>query len=85
MIELLRNRRSIRKYAEQSVEPEKIDILKEALLRSPSSKNSNTWEFVFVDDLEIIQKLKNCKPYGAAPLETAPLAVVVCADNTKDI
>ena len=83
MIELLRNRRSIRKYTEQPVEPEKLEIMKEALLRSPSSKNMNTWEFVFIDDLEIIQKLKSCKPNGAAPLDTAPLAVVVCADKTK--
>ena len=84
MIELLRNRRSIRKYTEQPVEPEKLELLKEALLRSPSSKNTNTWEFVFVDDLEIIQKLKVCKPNGTAPLDNAPLAVVVCSEKTEN-
>ena len=41
MIELLRTRRSIRKYTEQKVEPEKLDILKESVLRSPSSKGIN--------------------------------------------
>ena len=35
MIELLRTRRSIRKYTEQPVEADKIEILKEAVLRSP--------------------------------------------------
>lgn len=82
MIELLRNRRSIRKYIEHPIESEKIELMKEALLRSPSSKNINTWEFVFVDDLEIIKKLKNCKPQGTVPLDTAPLAVVVCSIKT---
>ena len=82
MIELLRTRRSIRKYTEQKIEPEKLEILKEAVLRSPSSKGINPWRFIFIDDLETIQKLKVCKPSGVGPLDTAPLAVVICADET---
>lgn len=84
MIEILRNRRSIRKYTEQPVEQEKRELLKEAVLRSPSSKNINPWEFIFVDDLEKIKQLSKCKTYGATPLKTAPLAVVICADETKN-
>jgi nitroreductase len=82
MIEVLRNRRSIRKYTEQPIESEKIEILKEAVLRSPSSKGINPWQFIFIDDNKIIQKLKECKPHGSNPLATAPLAVVICADET---
>lgn len=84
MIEILRNRRSIRVYTEQKIESEKIDVLKEAVLRSPSSKNINPWEFVFIDDKELIEKLKDCKPHGATPLKTAQTAVVICADETKN-
>ena len=40
MIELLRNRRSIRKYTDQDIEPEKIEILKEAVLRSLPQETS---------------------------------------------
>lgn len=82
MIELLRTRRSIRKYTAQPVESEKLDILKEAVLRSPSSKGINPWAFIFVDEKETIQLLKYCKQNGAGPLETSPLAVVICADET---
>lgn len=82
MIELLRARRSIRKYTEQPIEPEKMEILKEAVLRSPSSKGINPWVFVFVDESQTIQKLKVCKPSGAGSLETAQLAVAICADET---
>jgi nitroreductase len=82
MIEILRTRRSIRKYTEQKVETEKLGILKEAVLRSPSSKGINPWQFIFIDEPELIQKLKNCKQHGTGPLETAPMAVVVCADET---
>ncbi len=84
MIEILRNRRSIRKYTTQPVEPDKLNILKEALLRSPSSKNINPWEFIFVDDKDCLNRLQNCKPHATLPLQTAPLAVVVCADETKN-
>jgi len=84
MIELLRKRRSIRKYKGRQVEPLKVETLKEAVLRSPSSKNNNSWEFIFVNNKEVIEKLKACKPHGVTPLETAPLAIVVCADESKN-
>jgi len=84
MIDILRNRRSIRKYTEQAIEEEKLEVLKEAALRSPSSKNINPWEFIFVDDKESINRLKDCKLNGVTPLKTAPLDIVVCADETKN-
>lgn len=84
MIEILRNRRSIRKYINQQVEPEKIKLLEEALLRSPSSKSINPWEFIMVDDATIIRQIEQCKPHGTSPLKTSPLAVVVLADETKN-
>ena len=84
MIELLRKRRSIRVYQNIKIEQEKLEILKEAALRSPSSKNINPWEFIFVDEEEKISRLKDCKPHGIMPLKTAPLAIVVCADETKN-
>jgi nitroreductase len=83
MIELLRNRRSIRKYTNKSIEPEKIEILKEAVLRSPSSRNFDPWEFIFVDNREILKQLALCKPQGPKFLERAALGVVICADEQK--
>ena len=83
MIDLLRTRRSIRKFTEQPIEPEKLEILKEAILRAPSSKNSNAGEYIFVDDRELIQKLAQSKPHGAAPLLTAQLAIVILVNESK--
>lgn len=85
MIDLLRTRRSIRKFTEQPIEPEKLEILKEAILRAPSSKNSNACEFIFIDEAELIQKLAHCKLHGAAPLQTAKLAVAVLVDESKTV
>ena len=83
MIELLRKRRSIRKYTDKVIEPEKIEILKEALLRSPSSRGIDPWEFIFVDDKELLKQLALCKPHGASFLNGAALDIVICAEEQK--
>jgi nitroreductase len=82
-IDLLRKRRSIRSFLERPVEPEKIELLTEAVLRSPSSRGINPWGFVFVTEPETIARLAQAKPHGAAFLAKAPLAVVVYADPAK--
>ncbi len=81
MIELLRARRSIREYVDRAIEPEKVALLKEAVLRSPSSRNIDPWEFVFVDDRGLLKKLSHCKPHGADFLRGAALGIVICADS----
>ncbi len=85
MIDLLRTRRSVRKFTEQPVETEKLEILKEAILHAPSSKNSNACEYIFVDEPELIRKLALCKPHGAGSLQTAKLAVVVLANESQTV
>jgi nitroreductase len=82
-IDLLRSRRSIRKFEDRRVEAEKVDLLVEAVLRSPSSRGFNPWEFVVVTDPAIINRLSTAKPHGASFLANAPLAFVVCADPGK--
>jgi len=81
MIELLRARRSIRAYTDRPIEPRKLELLKEAVLRSPSSRNIDPWEFIFVTDQRLLEKLAVCKPHGAAFLAQAALGIVVCGDS----
>ena len=50
MLNILRLWRSIRKYREKKIEREIVDQLKEAALRSPTSRGINSWRFLFVDD-----------------------------------
>jgi nitroreductase len=80
---LVQKRRSIRKFQNKPVEPEKLDVLIEAALRAPSSMGSNPWEFVVVREQGMLQKLSKAKLHGATFLKNAPLAVVVCADPAK--
>ncbi|MCK9641061.1 MAG: nitroreductase family protein [Prolixibacteraceae bacterium] len=83
MLEILYNRRSTRKFSERKIEDEVIHQLLKAGLHSPSSKNSQPWEFVVVDDPELLGQLSVAKPHGACLLKHAPLAVVVAGDKTK--
>ncbi|MBW6521714.1 MAG: nitroreductase family protein [Desulfoarculaceae bacterium] len=82
-VDLLRVRRSVRKFQDQPVEKEKLDILIEAVLRSPSSRGLKPWEFVVVQDKELLARLAQAKPHGASFVKNAPLAIVVCADPAK--
>jgi len=85
-ISLVQKRRSIRKFQKKKVETEKVDMLVEAALRSPSSMERNPWEFVFVTDQSLMEKLSRAKPHGSAFLKDAPLGIEVCADpETSDV
>jgi nitroreductase len=83
MIELLRKRRSIRKFTEEQVDPETVKLLVEALLRAPSSRGNDPWEFIVVDAKELLSGLSRAKEHGSEFLKEAPLAIVVCADSTR--
>ena len=83
LVSLLQKRRSIRKFQPLKVEAEKIDTLIEAALRSPSSRAIYPWEFVVVTDKDILRKLSKSKEFGSAFLASAPLGIVVCADQKK--
>ena len=83
LLSLVQKRRSIRQYLEKPVEKEKIELLIEAALRSPSSRGFNPWEFIVLTDRDLLAKLSKAKPHGASFLKNAPLGIVVCADPEK--
>ncbi len=83
ILSLLRKRRSIRQFQPDPVEPEKIEKLAEALLRSPSSRGRNPWDFIFVDDPELLNKLAHAKAHGSSFVGGAPLAVVLTGDPSQ--
>ncbi len=80
---LIQKRRSIRKFLPKPVEEEKIDLLIEAALRTPSSRGLNPWEFVVVTNRDLLEKLSNAKIHGSQFLKNAPLGIVVLADTDK--
>ena len=78
--ELIATRRSMRKYTNEELSQEDVVALMKAALMSPTSKRSNGWQFIIIDDKELLEKLSQCKEHGAAFVAGAALAVVVMAD-----
>jgi nitroreductase len=69
---LIEKRRSIRRFTGREVESEKIDVLVEAALRSPSSRGVNPWRFIVVTNQSLLEKLSSAKHHGSAFLRNAP-------------
>lgn len=78
--DLLVNRRSIRRYKSEALNPDDVKLILEAGLLSPTGKNARAWLFVAVDDPDMLQRLSECKTTGAMPVAKASLAVVVAVD-----
>ncbi|MCX8130133.1 MAG: nitroreductase family protein [Clostridia bacterium] len=78
--DLLRTRRSIRKFSDKEVEKEKIDTILRSALLSPSSRSRRPWEFIVVTDKELLLKLSQCREHSSFFLAGAPLGIVVIAD-----
>ncbi len=79
--DLLKSRRSIRKFQNREVEKEKRDTILKSALLSPSSRAIRPWEFIAVRDGELLKKLSGCREHGSQFLSSAPLAIVVIADH----
>ena len=84
--ELIKNRRSTRKFTEEPLTPEQVETIMKAALMSPTSKSSNSWQFVLVEDKEMLEKLSQCKKTASKLIAGCSLAVVVMADPlTSDV
>lgn len=78
--ELIKNRRSMRKFTEEELSQEQVVDLMKAALMAPTSKRSNAWQFIVVDDKETLKKLSLCKEHASQFIADAALAIVVTAD-----
>lgn len=83
MLDILRQRRSVRVFQPAAVSDEQVEQLVEAVLRSPSSRGFQPWEFIVTRDSELIGKLSLAKAQGSAFLARSPLVFVIAADTGK--
>lgn len=80
LLDLLKSRRSIRKYEPKKVERDKIDTILKSALLSPSSRGRKPWEFVVVTNEELLLKLSYSREHGSSFLAGAAVGIVVIAD-----
>ena len=57
--ELLLERHSIRKYTEEPIPAEDVKTIIESGLLAPSSKSARSWQFVVVEDHDMLARLSD--------------------------
>ena len=83
--DLIATRRSVRKYSEEKLTPEQVEQIMKTALMSPSSKHCNSWQFVLVEDKDVLTQLAQAKPTGGTFIADCALAIVVLGDVNKSI
>ena len=92
--DVIRNRRSIRRYTTDPVDDEKIEMILEAGRWAPSWSNSQCWRFVVVRDPDVKGALAGTLMRFKLPdkeidnpaipiFHTVPVIIVVCAEMGK--
>ena len=76
----------MRKFTSEELTQDEVVTLLKAALMAPTSKRSNSWQFIVVDDKPTLDLLSRCKESGASFLKDAALGIVVAGDPlTSDV
>jgi nitroreductase len=79
-IEVIKKRRSIRKYKPNLVSKEKLDFVLEAARLAPSWANRQCWKYVIVTDESLKKKLSGSEFRWWTQ---APVVIIGCADPDR--
>jgi nitroreductase len=81
--EAITTRRNVREFSPEPLAGEHLDRILEAAWRSPSSRNSQPWDFVVVTDRAQLQELSTVWR-GGAHIAGAAAAVAIVIDDEDD-
>lgn len=81
-IELLKTRKSIRKYDDRPIETSILQDLVDCGRLAATGKNQQPWHFVIITDSEKIKKMQSIIEFGS-PLKTAAAAIAVFCEPTE--
>uniref|UniRef100_UPI004055FA45 nitroreductase family protein n=1 Tax=Candidatus Electronema sp. TaxID=2698783 RepID=UPI004055FA45 len=82
LLELIKTRRSIREFTDESVERSLIEQIICAGIWAPSGLNNQPWRFVIIRDNGIRERLAALTHY-AHIVKTAPALIAVYLDQEK--
>ncbi len=81
-LEVIHRRSSIRDYTSQKVSKETLETLVRAGMAAPSAMNKQPWQFIIVDDREILDAFGDAIRTSSMA-KKAPAAILVCGDMEK--
>lgn len=79
MIEVIKNRRSIRKYMNKEVEEDKLLEILESGRLAPSGSNTQPWQFIVIKSEQNKEKVAKVS-HNQKWMTTAPIQIVCVAD-----
>ena len=82
-MDVIRSRRSIRKYTDQQVSEQDINELLKAGMAAPSANNCQPWHFVVINDHQVMDRIPEFHPYSKM-LKYASVAIPVCIDKNLE-
>ena len=83
LLDIILKRRSVRTYTDEEIPEKKLEIILQAGLLAPTSRNRKPCEFIVIKDKDTLEKLSKSKASGSSMLEKANAAIVVFADTNK--
>ena len=84
VMEAINERKSIRAYTGEPVENDKLNHVLEAGRLAPSARNEQTWRFYAVKNPSLREQMKEAC-YGQNFVGEAPVVLVVCASDVRDM
>lgn len=78
-MDALFKRRSIRRFKERSVDNDKVRMLLKAGFAAPSARNRQPWNFLVINERNILNRIPDVHPY-ASMIKEAPMAILVMGD-----
>ncbi len=82
-IQNILSRKSIRNYKEGSIPKEDLRTILTAAMSGPSCVNARDWQFIVVEDREMLNKMADANGNPAAPLRQAAAGILICGDLEK--
>lgn len=76
------SRVSVRRFTDERVSDGQLTAILHAAMAAPSGVNKQPWEFVVIDDRELLKELADALPY-AKMVAQAPVAIIVCGNTDR--
>ena len=83
LLEIMKKRRSVRKYNGNPVSEEQVKTILQAGMMAPSAKNGRPWEFIVIRDKEMLRKLglSRSEERNQKMAASADVAITIIGDH----
>ena len=82
LMEIIKERRSVRRYKDESIPEEMIQKFLMAAKWAPTAGDVQAWDFIVIKDQEVKERLCEAA-LRQSPIKEAPVVIAVCANQNR--